>query len=361
MKLSEVVSTQKGYPFKSEWYRDSGVPMVKATNFGSDYLVAGSHDFLDQDMVKRFKKYRLKAGDILVQTVGSWASSPDSVVGRVVQCQPEFAGHLLNQNIVKIIPGDQIIPSYLYYLLKTMRFKNYLLKGVRGSANQANITLADILNFEIELPSLENQEKIVAQISPYDELIRLNGLRINLLNIRAQNLYKELLSARDSTWHTGQLKDLLTLHYGKGLKKSDRVDGQIEVYGSGGMIGTHNQKLVSGPGIILGRKGNAGSVYWAGHDFFPIDTVFYIETGYPLAFVYHLLKNEYFVVGDVAVPGLSRKQAYLNQVIYPPLPLMHDFENIARPLLDLSVTLKDQNQLILRSRNQKIESLIHHK
>ncbi|WP_048669726.1 restriction endonuclease subunit S, partial [Vibrio crassostreae] len=74
-------------------------------------------------------------------------------------------------------------------------------------------------------------------------------------------------------WEPKQLKDVLELAYGKALKKTDRVAGDVPVYGSGGLTGYHNQSLVEGPGIIVGRKGTVGSVYWEPKAFYPIDTV----------------------------------------------------------------------------------------
>ena len=49
------------------------------------------------------------------------------------------------------------------------------------------------------------------------------------------------------------------------------------VKGSGGVDGTHISSLVDGPGIIVGRKGTVGSIYWESNNFFPIDTVFYVK------------------------------------------------------------------------------------
>jgi len=48
----------------------------------------------------------------------------------------------------------------------------------------------------------------------------------------------------------------------------------VPVYGSNGQIGWHNEALVKGPGIVIGRKGNPGPISGAQTDFFPIDTTF---------------------------------------------------------------------------------------
>jgi len=47
--------------------------------------------------------------------------------------------------------------------------------------------------------------------------------------------------------------------------------GIYPIYGSGGIVGYHNQAIVNGLGIIVGRKGSIGTVFYEARDFYPID------------------------------------------------------------------------------------------
>ncbi|WP_337162894.1 restriction endonuclease subunit S [Vibrio fluvialis] len=122
-------------------------------------------------------------------------------------------------------------------------------------------------------------------------------------------------------WRITRLENILELAYGKALKKTDRIDGSYPVYGSGGINGTHNEYLVKGPGIIVGRKGTVGSLYWERCDFFPIDTVFYVKPkrGYSLSYCFYLLQTLGLETmnTDAAVPGLNRNNAYRLQCVIP--------------------------------------------
>jgi type I restriction enzyme, S subunit len=133
-------------------------------------------------------------------------------------------------------------------------------------------------------------------------------------------------------WEPKQLKDVLELAYGKALKKTDRVAGDVPVYGSGGLTGYHNQSLVEGPGIIVGRKGTVGSVYWEPKAFYPIDTVFYVKpkTGYSLKYCHLVLQNLGLkdMNTDAAVPGLNRNNAYRLDVITPSESVLKKFEEM---------------------------------
>ncbi|ELG2487997.1 restriction endonuclease subunit S, partial [Salmonella enterica subsp. enterica serovar Rissen] len=91
-------------------------------------------------------------------------------------------------------------------------------------------------------------------------------------------------------WQLNRLSNLAILHYGKALKKTERIEGPYPVYGSGGITGSHNNYLVEGPSIIVGRKGSIGTLYWEDGKFHPIDTVYFVEgkDEIPLTYLYYL-------------------------------------------------------------------------
>ncbi len=135
-------------------------------------------------------------------------------------------------------------------------------------------------------------------------------------------------------WEKKKLGDFLILSYGKALKENDRVSGSVPVYGSSGQIGTHNESLVKAPGIVVGRKGTVGSVIWCDYDFYPIDTVFYVQflkEGACWYFAYFLLKilKLQNLAGDSAVPGLNRDAAYAQTFVCPRTELLSSFEEVA--------------------------------
>ncbi|MCY3561836.1 MAG: restriction endonuclease subunit S [bacterium] len=78
------------------------------------------------------------------------------------------------------------------------------------------------------------------------------------------------------TWTT--VGDLCSVEYGRGLSKKERVEsGAIEVYGSAGLAGHHDQALVEEPVVIVGRKGNAGAVWLTNRPSWPIDTTYFLR------------------------------------------------------------------------------------
>ena len=123
-------------------------------------------------------------------------------------------------------------------------------------------------------------------------------------------------------WEKRQVFDICELAYGKSLTADSRIPGEYPVYGSAGEVGTHNSYLVEGPGIIIGRKGSVGTVYYEKRNFYPIDTSYYvvIKPENDLRFFYYKLQTMGLTKlnSDAAVPGLNRNVAYEQNSTFPP-------------------------------------------
>lgn len=121
-------------------------------------------------------------------------------------------------------------------------------------------------------------------------------------------------------WTKTSLGEFSPFSYGKGLPQGKRLVGNVPVYGSNGVVGTHNKAFVNEPAVIIGRKGSIGEVHLANGPSWPIDTAFF-ATGskkVDLHFLYYLLKTLPIKKNsDSAVPGLSREFAHSLEVLVP--------------------------------------------
>jgi type I restriction enzyme S subunit len=241
------------------------------------------------------------------------------------------------------------------------------VSGIRGS---------DLMQLEVPLPPLPTQCKIATILAAYDDLIENNTRRIALQEEMARRLYREWFvrfrfPGHDSVrlvdsplgpipkgWKLTKLGDAIELAYGKALTAGDRRDGPIPVYGSNGIVGHHTESLVKGPGIIVGRKGNVGSVYWSDDDFFPIDTVFYVCTDICLHYVYYNLQTQNFINNDAAVPGLNRNQAYSLPFVLPNTELLEDFQRFADAIFKQTGNLRTAIATLRRTRDLLLPRLI---
>lgn len=167
-----------------------------------------------------------------------------------------------------------------------------------------------------------------------------------------------LIDGLPEGWERRTLGEVITLNYGKALKAEDREDGEFPVYGSSGIVGTHSKALVKGSAIIVGRKGNVGSTFWANKDFFPIDTVYYIENSQSSFFIYHNLQLLPFQNSDGAVPGLNRNYAYSLPLIVPAKSVLDEFERIVSTIYEQKFNLETQNQKLKQARDLLLPRLM---
>ena len=200
-----------------------------------------------------------------------------------------------------------------------------------------------ILSFEFTLPELSKQEQISKTLLDLDNKIQNLQNQNKILEQIAQAIFKSwfvdfdrVTEFEDSElgkipkgWDVKKIGEVIELLYGKSLTKENRIHGNIPVYGSSGIVGFHNEPLSSKQGIIVGRKGNVGSVYWASNSFYAIDTVYYVKTELSLHYVYRNFQNQNFINSDSSVPGLSRDQAYSLPILIPKNIILEKFENIS--------------------------------
>jgi type I restriction enzyme S subunit len=180
-----------------------------------------------------------------------------------------------------------------------------------------------------QLPSAKEIDEAIAQLpSTAGRGTEGEGL-CELAKLFPSDFQESELGLIPEGWEVATLDSFIELAYGKALKKTDRKEGNVPVYGSGGVNGYHDKALVSGPGIIVGRKGTVGSLYWEPDCFYPIDTVFYVKPNreVSLVYIYYLLETLGLdgMNTDAAVPGLNRNNVYRLLVPCFPRGLVEEF------------------------------------
>ena len=124
-----------------------------------------------------------------------------------------------------------------------------------------------------------------------------------------------------SGWNATQLGDQINLKRGHDLPSQSRIDGKIPIFSSSGISGYHNEKKADGPGVITGRYGTIGQVFFSATEYWPLNTALYVQDfkGNDPKFVYYFLKQlDWEKFSDKsAVPGVNRNNVHQEPVIFP--------------------------------------------
>ena len=161
-------------------------------------------------------------------------------------------------------------------------------------------------------------------------------------------------------WQLVRLGDVLKLEYGVSLPERVRMDGNVPVIGSAGVVGFHSQAATDGPGIVVGRKGSIGSITWTVDDFVAIDTTYFvvpIDGKIDLRWAYYLLTREDLsrLNRATGIPGLNRDDVYTLTRLLPPLPE----QRAIAAVLDSIDDAIERTDAVIAATEQLRDSLLH--
>lgn len=132
-----------------------------------------------------------------------------------------------------------------------------------------------------------------------------------------------------SGWSICALGDLMELKRGFDLPAQERKPGRIPIVSSSGFSGTHSEAMVMPPGIVTGRYGTIGQVYYIDEPFWPLNTTLFVNK-YKDAFFWFayqcLMRVDFQAYADkAAVPGINRNHIHTDRVVCPRFRSERDF------------------------------------
>ena len=259
-------------------------------------------------------------------------------------------------------------PRFIAYLLRNT-LRNYKTEKAAVPGVDRNV----LHTLKVRAAGANEQAAIASILSAYDDLIENNRRRISLLEEAARLLYREwfvhfrfpghehvkITDSLPEGWERRTFGQIAELRYGKALKQENRIEGLFPVYGSSGIVGTHQTPLVEGPAIVVGRKGNVGSIFWSPVDFWPIDTVYFIPKEQVDFWLYLALPSAGFQNTDAGVPGLNRDFAYSRRLTYPSARLRRLFDAAVEPIFAQRTKLENYNQKLAEARDLLLPRLMN--
>ena len=275
--------------------------------------------------------------------------------------------------IIESANEEELNIRYLCYALNQQL---RLLKMMSSGSTTKFLTVRMLDNLDIPLFGINIQTQIVNILSAYDDLIENNQKQIKLLEEAAQRIYKEwfvdlrfpghentkIVDGVPEGWSRGLLKELISVNYGKDHKKAPD-DGNIPVYGSGGLMRKCNKSLFSGEAVLIPRKGSLNNIMYVDETFWTVDTMFYATMKQPhtAVFVYFFVKafDMYSMNIGAAVPSMTTKILDAMDVVIPDKETLEKFDKLTKTYFNKIKTLQGQNERLKTARDLLLPKLMY--
>ena len=171
--------------------------------------------------------------------------------------------------------------QYLYYALKSQQDK---IMKLRSGACMPNIKKADLGNFEFWYDNdINEQERITKILSKLERVIELRKQELSFFDLIISARFVEMFGdpiRNTHNRHTTEFSNVVKMQRGFDLPVQARQRyGNIPVYGSNGVLDYHNVAKIQGGGVITGRSGTIGKVFYTEGDYWPLNTsLFSVDT-----------------------------------------------------------------------------------
>ena len=370
-KFSELCSkigsgaTPKG---GKESYLGGNIALIRSQNVLDFNFSVDGLAYINNEQAQKLNNVSIEENDVLLNITG------DSVA-RACIAPSWILPARVNQHVA-IVRGnaDLVLNDYLLYFLQYK--KSYLLSISQGGATRNALTKKMIEDIELLLPNLSHQRKVVSILRSLDSKIELNRRINDNLEQQAQALFKSWfvdfepfkdekfvesqLGMIPKGWKVGTLSDLLDIRYGKDHKKLN--DGNIPVYGSGGIMRLADGILYNGESVLIPRKGTLNNVLYVNWPFWTVDTMFYsIEKVPNVAKYCHLLLSKLDLASmnsGSAVPSMTTDILNKIQVIVANQDVFSSFnECISSLYLKAKINL-DENKRLSETRDLLLPKLM---
>ena len=308
--ICDIVSGGTPSRTTTEYWDNGTIPWIKIGNIKGKY-VDDADEFITQEGLECSSAKMLSSGTILFTI---FATLGEVGILTIDACT--------NQAIAGITIKDRskILTDYLYYFLKSK--KSCVSTLGRGVA-QNNINLSILRNLDVPIPDLITQKQIVSVLDDVAKIIKTRQNQLQQLDELVKARFVEMFGdpiRNTQNRPTTELINVVKMQRGFDLPVQDRQqDGNIPVFGSNGALDHHNVAKVKGGGVITGRSGTIGNVYYTDGDYWPLNTsLFSIDThGNNVVYLAYLLTMydlSRFTEGT-GVPTLNRNKFHNKPII----------------------------------------------
>jgi len=248
------------------------------------------------------------------------------------------------------IPNRELFdPQFLFYTLSNLEIPN---RGYNRHSKLLN-------DYSIVKPPLPEQHAIATTLRTVQEAKEKTDAVIAATKVLKAAMMKHLFTKNTSKsfnygeWKECRLGDVINLKRGYDLPNADRVFGPYPVISSSGVFSYHKEPKAKGPGVITGRYGTLGEVFYVEGDYWPLNTTLYVQDfkGNNPRYISYLLQTIKLGEQNFAssVPGVNRNILHQLIVQIPSIPAQEKIADIIHVI--------DQKIAAEQSRKEALDTL----
>lgn len=315
-KLGDVCQVIGGGtpPKNNAEYYIGNIPWATVRDMRSE-IISETECKITREAVRSSATNIIPAGNVIIATrVG---------LGKVCLLGQDMA---INQDLRGIIPNDPNTLSvrFLFSWLKSIA---HLIIAEGTGATVQGVKLPFVKSLQIPLPPFPEQKRIVAILDEaFDSIATAKAnAEKNLQNARAlfESHLQSVFTKRGEGWVQTTIGDQMMLQRGFDITKDKQNEGSVPVVSSGGIKSYHDKAMAIAPGVVIGRKGTLGKVFYLETDYWPHDTTLWVKDfkGNDSRFVYYFLiaLDVKCLDSGTANPALNRNQVHPIEVVWPPV------------------------------------------
>lgn len=372
IRLKDFLSSNDAGKWGSDPNGEGDIAVVRSTNFNDTGYLDLSDVALRSLTEDEYKKTQLLENDIVIERSGGSANQP---VGRVsfVTKEIEETGFGFSNFIQRIRVSEEHNAKYVFYCLYHLHSAGITQTMQTQTNGIRNLEYRYYLNQKLPKPNPTEQTHIANFLSTVDKTIQATKNSIAKLEKLKTSLMQNLLTGKmkpDGTWRIedefwtdekfgkvpnefsfGRCKEFFVLQRGHDLTDSQAIEGDYLVVKSNGPSIRHNAFKAEPPGVITGRSGTIGNVFFIEEKFWPHNTTLYVVDfkGNNPKFIYYLLihlRLKDYLAGT-GVPTLNRNDIHKLRVAIPNLETQNEI-----------VLMLDSNVKSIELKTKKVDSLI---
>ena len=379
MALKDVCTDIVDCPHETPEWKFEGFPVIRNFNLVDGKINMQDGYYVDEETYKKRTRRAIPSeGDVIF--------SREAPIGNCGIVPKNFKCCLGQRLVLLRVNRDVCSPEYLIAVLLSSYVKQQIEQVSKRGSIVSNYAISDLK--ELIIPVLDNQGDIAKIFAAVSDKISNNSNICSDLESMAKFLYdywfvqfdfpdendrpykssggkmvwnEELKREIPDGWEVGIFRDVLDI--GNGRDHKGLADGNIPVYGSGGLMRKVDSSLYIGESVLIPRKGTLNNIMYVNEAFWTVDTMFYtkMKRKHIAKYMYYATKAYDFerLNTGTGVPSMTTDIIYKLKVLIPKESLLENFDKMVSPMYVAIKQYYEENQQLASLRDFLLPMLMN--